>query len=449
MGLRFNKRIKIAPGVKVNIGLGGVSATLGGRGASVNIGKRGVYANAGLPGSGLSYRTKIGGNAARRNQQRQEKQLVRQQAQQARLAALSKVEISLDKENGTVVFTDINGTPIEGRDKTLVWQHKGETITEWLREQAEEINGDAELLEDIYLDMPEPFDEPVYTIQPYETPKPIAPAKPEPVDKPEKGIPPSIGFFARWFESKRKQHQTQLSEFEQSYTLAIKHWEQQVQDSEHAYLRAYQQWEEQCALWAEAKLAHKQTEQANSDNFARTIRTDVKVMESLLENAFSDLEWPRETLVDFQVEQDGQIIWVDVDLPEIEDFPAKVAALSANGRKLNIKNKLKKQLQLEYAKHIHGIALRLAGYALATLPSAGKVVVSGYSQRLNRQTGHIVDDYLYSIKFTRSGIEQLNFDDLESVDPAAAIELFEHRRNMTVTGILKAIAPFELSTAPA
>lgn len=62
MALRFNKRIKIAPGVKVNVGLKGItSTTVGGRGASVNIGKKGNHLNAGLPGTGLSTRTKLSG----------------------------------------------------------------------------------------------------------------------------------------------------------------------------------------------------------------------------------------------------------------------------------------------------------------------------------------------------------------------------------------------------
>lgn len=61
MALRFNKRIKIAPGIKLNVGLKGVSTTLGGRGASVNIGKKGTYANLGIPGTGISSRTKISG----------------------------------------------------------------------------------------------------------------------------------------------------------------------------------------------------------------------------------------------------------------------------------------------------------------------------------------------------------------------------------------------------
>lgn len=61
MAFRFNKRIKIAPGVKLNLSKSGVSTTVGGRGASLNIGKKGVHANAGIPGTGLSTRTKIAG----------------------------------------------------------------------------------------------------------------------------------------------------------------------------------------------------------------------------------------------------------------------------------------------------------------------------------------------------------------------------------------------------
>ncbi|AUZ06363.2 hypothetical protein ADP71_31850 [Vitreoscilla sp. C1] len=62
MGWRFRKSIKILPGVRVNIGKKGISSvSVGRRGASINVGKRGTHANVGIPGSGLSYRTRIGG----------------------------------------------------------------------------------------------------------------------------------------------------------------------------------------------------------------------------------------------------------------------------------------------------------------------------------------------------------------------------------------------------
>jgi hypothetical protein len=58
-GLRFQKRLRMLPGVRANLSKSGVSASLGPRGASVNVGRDGVTTNAGIPGTGLSYRQKI------------------------------------------------------------------------------------------------------------------------------------------------------------------------------------------------------------------------------------------------------------------------------------------------------------------------------------------------------------------------------------------------------
>lgn len=55
MGLNFRKRIKIAPGVNLNVGKRGIGLSAGVRGASVSMSSRGVRANVGIPGSGLSY----------------------------------------------------------------------------------------------------------------------------------------------------------------------------------------------------------------------------------------------------------------------------------------------------------------------------------------------------------------------------------------------------------
>lgn len=69
MGFRFRKSFKIIPGVRLNIGKKGLSTTVGGRGLSVNIGKKGAYLNAGIPGTGISYREKIGVNVNNKNRQ--------------------------------------------------------------------------------------------------------------------------------------------------------------------------------------------------------------------------------------------------------------------------------------------------------------------------------------------------------------------------------------------
>jgi hypothetical protein len=55
MGFRFQRRIRILPGFRVNISKSGVSESIGRRGAWFTIGPRGTRSTVGLPGSGLSY----------------------------------------------------------------------------------------------------------------------------------------------------------------------------------------------------------------------------------------------------------------------------------------------------------------------------------------------------------------------------------------------------------
>ena len=62
MALRFRRRVKLLPGVHLNISRSGISTSLGVRGASLTFGKRGTYLNTGLPGTGISWRSKLPGN---------------------------------------------------------------------------------------------------------------------------------------------------------------------------------------------------------------------------------------------------------------------------------------------------------------------------------------------------------------------------------------------------
>ena len=69
MSILFRRRIKIIPGVRLNISKSGLSASVGVRGASVTLGgKGGTYANLGIPGTGIYTRKKIGGSNKVSNQ---------------------------------------------------------------------------------------------------------------------------------------------------------------------------------------------------------------------------------------------------------------------------------------------------------------------------------------------------------------------------------------------
>jgi len=56
-GLRFQRRIRVLPGVHLNVSLSGVGVSVGGRGFHAGVTARGQrYVSAGLPGTGLSVR---------------------------------------------------------------------------------------------------------------------------------------------------------------------------------------------------------------------------------------------------------------------------------------------------------------------------------------------------------------------------------------------------------
>lgn len=417
MGLRFKKRIKIAPGINLNIGLGGISGSVG------------------VPGSGLSYNKKL-------YDARSRAQSSKLQNEQGRKEHLSSFNLDFDKTTGALLLLDKNGNEVIGRDKTHIFKTQYNLIYEWLQEQVDDINGDVDLLGDIHFDCPNITVHPYYQINSYSIIKPSKPVEINLPPMPQLEKIPSLGFFSSLLKSKKERHTRKEKESYEHYEVEMKQWKRHCSDIDRNYKIKYEKFTQEFKEWKEEKNRHDRIEQQREEHFNTLILTDTDLMNDMLIRTLGQMSWPRETLIDFQIINEGNTVWIDVDLPEIEDLPQRVASIAATGKKINIKVKPKKQLQLEYARHIHGIALRLSCFTLATLPKVVEVIVSGYSQRMNTGTGKINDDYLYSIRFTRVGLNEINFKQLESVDPMTACEMFDNIRKMTATGIFKTIEPF-------
>jgi hypothetical protein len=61
MGFRFQRRVRIAPGVRLNLSKAGIGLSVGRTGVRLGLdAKRRKYFSVGLPGTGLSYRTFFG-----------------------------------------------------------------------------------------------------------------------------------------------------------------------------------------------------------------------------------------------------------------------------------------------------------------------------------------------------------------------------------------------------
>jgi hypothetical protein len=60
MGLRLYRRVRLFPGVSVNLSRSGPSLSVGVRGAHVTVGRRGVTRTVGIPGTGIFYTSRSG-----------------------------------------------------------------------------------------------------------------------------------------------------------------------------------------------------------------------------------------------------------------------------------------------------------------------------------------------------------------------------------------------------
>ena len=59
MSVRFQKRIRLVPGLWLNLSKTGYSITIGCRFVKLNMGRRGIYLTGSLVGTGLSVRKRI------------------------------------------------------------------------------------------------------------------------------------------------------------------------------------------------------------------------------------------------------------------------------------------------------------------------------------------------------------------------------------------------------
>jgi hypothetical protein len=58
--LRFFRRVKLLPGLTLNLSKSGPSLSMGVRGAHVTVGRHGVRRTVGIPGTGLFYTSRGG-----------------------------------------------------------------------------------------------------------------------------------------------------------------------------------------------------------------------------------------------------------------------------------------------------------------------------------------------------------------------------------------------------
>jgi hypothetical protein len=391
--MRFRRSVKLAPGLRLNFSGSGMSVSAGPRGASVSFGKRGTYLNSGIPGTGLYSRTRLDAPPSRSSTPGRE------------MVSVTINATVLD--DGTFRFTDAHGEPLSDYAINKAKQQQASALRGFMEQKCDEINAATEALGEIHRHTPSPDAAPTYVRQPFEEPIPLQPAL------------TSSGFWGFLFRSVRER-----VERENQQTL--------------------EQHESATRTWQGRKDEFDKQQGARRQFIEQDILVHVSAMEQWLEENLGAIEWPRETLVSFDVSSDGCRASIDVDLPEIEDMPKKTASMPARGYKLSIKDMTTTQVQRLYMRHVHGVGFRIIGEVFADLQRVNEVVLSAYSQRVDPATAQVHDDYLYSVRVTREQWARISFDNLDDLDVVEALSRFELRREMTKAGKLKSVEPITL-----
>ena len=395
MALRFRKSIKLAPGIQWNISGSGSSWTIGPRGASVGIGKRGAFLNSGIPGTGLSTRSQLSGPSIK-------------PANPVTAAATTVSMTCAILDDGSLSFKDKTGASVPEHVIETAKKQNREAILGLIQRKCDEINEQVEGLGRLHHDTADPRTPPTFVAPPFPTERPSAPKVRVP------------GFFESLLPGRRRKIEDANQIAETNFRNAIADWEKEKAKSEH--------------LVSERKLL-----------LETLIYKDIVAMERFLEENLEDIAWPRETIIAFDIKDGGKSVALDVDLPEIEDMPNKLAAVPARGLKLSVKELSSTKLQKLYAEHIHGVVFRLVGEVFAALPTAQEVTASGYSQRRDPSTAQLRDDYLLSVRVPRTQWSKLDFAHLANLDVAEALNQFDLRREMSKSGILKPITPHTIA----
>ncbi|EIX9053464.1 DUF4236 domain-containing protein [Klebsiella oxytoca] len=403
MGFRFRKSISIIPGVRINLSNGAPSLSVGPRGASLSFGKRGTYANLGLPGTGLSYRTRMDRTVRERQNNRAHADPVLREELEKEVERLTSAVTAITN------IHELSPSPVGGNTWTSLESH--------------------------YLQLHQGT---------FDRPAPVRPAKPE--YSPLPTAPDEHcgrGFLGGWFETDAARTERQNEN--------QRRWQLEVADVERENTLLKQRYEKQRVAWAEQYANWQFDAQEYNKNSALTagvareqFRSDARFFEDCLAEVLSQTEWPRETLVTFEVRPDASMVLLDIDLPEIEDMPDKMYGVNARGTDITEKTMTQKAVRESYARHVHGCLMRLAAIVFRTLPFE-YVVLSGFTQRISKQTGYLEDEYILSCRIDRHHMEKINYTNLEDVDPIAVLSVQTLIRKMSATFLFQVIDPFTIT----
>lgn len=437
--MRFRKSIKICKGLKINLSKSGLSATVGGKGLSFNYGKKGGYVNASIPGTGLHTRNKIIGSSKNTYKSYSTKnKSYSSYNSYDDYDSSTLFYLSIKEDSGEIVI--LNEDRIEITDETIIKKIKR---SETYKEKKEElyaklkykIDKEETSFIDIYKLTPKVVTEDdiknnlnnlvkeEYTIEPFIKEELNEDELYNEAANLSKG---KIKLWPFWTFSKRKKefidnefNNLKISKIEEELTKEKLHYEEEKN--------------KKLLLDKEFENEFNNTKKHLND----ILSGDDIFVNDTITKIIDDMELPIEFNINFDYNYEEKSVYLDLDLPEIEDIPTKKANYLSSG-KLKVKEKSQKELKEDYLKCVCGLAFFFSAYIFNVSTRIENTLVSGYTQRVNKKNGNVEDEYIYSILIERNKMNNINFNNIDTI---LAFDNFKNIKNFTKTFEAKTIIP--------
>ena len=427
--MRFRKTITICKGLKLNLSKSGVSATAGIPGLSINVGKKGAYLNTSIPGTGLYDRHKLfGGN------KKTSKKTVKKTSTKVK-DENEDIEFSLAyNDDGKVEFFNQKGQEID--DAATIKAIKAsaeyeEELTKLNKETLDEYENETDKIINIAK-----FAKPVYPLG--TDIKYLQQNQFEPYERQEYDVPePTVTSVYEELEKEAAEN-----------VNSVMFWKKDDLIKEYVDEHIDERYSEAHEAWLKDKLVFIEQEDENERQYLKhfenktddvtikkLIANDSDALDECINNWVADNEFPLD--FDIQFDQKGTTLYVDLDLPEIEDMLTTKLQVNASGI-IKEKDKSQKEIKQDYANCAFSLAIFFASNIFNVGLALETIVLSGYTQRRDEQ-GDLSDDYIYSIKFTRDEFTKFDYNDA----PKDICMRFENRCNLSATKQFKVIEPYE------
>lgn len=165
---------------------------------------------------------------------------------------------------------------------------------------------------------------------------------------------------------------------------------------------------------------------------------DEETIESLVGSFFLNFDFAYPVKTNYELED--RILYVDLDLPEIEDVQKEYPTIVKE--KIVNKSKTQSQLKQEYAYTVMSLSAYIASQIFNLSSYIDVISISGFTTKRNKD-GDLVDEYLYSIKYTRNIFENTNLENEENI--IDFINKFENRISFNENSYtFKSIKPYDI-----